>query len=83
MSKPPDAVASLREPLDVICGRRGPPAADRVLSATDALDGWARDRSLPRALRHYLQRRNYGRALAWVEMVERGEDPGSVLGHHP
>jgi len=67
-------------PLRTICRRTGKPEASAILEATRFLDPFASDRSLPRPLRHYLQRRNYGRALEWVEIAENGEDPEAVWG---
>lgn len=70
----------LLSPLRTICGRDGKPEAQSVLEAIKQINPFVEDRSLPRPLRHYLSRRNYGRALEWVEIAENGEDPEAVWG---
>ena len=61
---------NLKIDLEYITQVRAIPQGEGLAQVLSRLDSFARERSLPDRLEHYLSKRSYVKALAWLEDPE-------------
>ncbi|RPG84269.1 MAG: hypothetical protein CBC33_006740 [Coraliomargarita sp. TMED73] len=62
-----EALDVLRQDLEFVLGHRSLPEGTELVDVLKRLDGQAQAGGLPGDLQHYIERRSYTKALAWVE----------------
>jgi uncharacterized protein with von Willebrand factor type A (vWA) domain len=65
----------LRTDLEIATQQRSAPEGDSLIEALGRLDAVAGQGNLPKQLQHYLERRSYLKALAWLENPDQAHQP--------